>query len=115
MRSDLPTELYRVVLVDDHQHVHDAVTAVLRSVRDIRLVGAVYRGEDAVTLISTTKPDLVLMDVVMPGMDGAEATRTVLAAHPQTKILVLSSFADYEHIRVMLDSGATGYLVKDVI
>ncbi len=115
MSTDKPIDFYRVVLVDDHQHIHDAVAALLKTVSDIRLVGHGYRGEDAVELARTTKPDLMLMDVVMPGMNGAMATQAVLAAYPGTKVLVLSSFVDYEAIKGMLDSGAIGYLVKDVI
>jgi NarL family two-component system response regulator LiaR len=113
--NDKPIDFYRVALVDDHQNVHDAVSAVLKNVDDIRLVGHAYRGEDAVELTKTAKPDLILMDVVMPGMSGATATKAVLMAYPGTKILVLSSYVDYENIKEMLDSGAVGYLVKDVI
>jgi NarL family two-component system response regulator LiaR len=110
-----PIDFYRIVLVDDHQNVHDAVSAVLKDIPDMRLVGHAYRGEDAVELARTARPDLMLMDVVMPGMSGAMATKAVLTAFPDTKILVLSSFVDYENIKEMLDSGAVGYLVKDVI
>jgi DNA-binding NarL/FixJ family response regulator len=107
--------LIRVALVDDQQHIHDAVQAVLRAVDDITLVGQAYGGEDALGLCQRTQPDIMLMDVVMPTMNGAEATQQVLGAFPALKVLVLSSFREYEYIKAMLDSGAVGYLVKDAI
>jgi NarL family two-component system response regulator LiaR len=105
----------RVILIDDHQDIHDAVTALLRATDDILLVGQSYHGDDALELCRVTRPDLVLMDVVMPGLGGAEATRHLLAHYPSLKVLVLSSFREYEIIKAMLDAGASGYVVKDAI
>src|SRR5260221_13444198 len=105
MSTDKPIDFYRVVLVDDHQHIHDAVAALLKTVSDIRLVGHGYRGEDAVELARTTKPDLMLMDVVIPCMNGGMATQAVAAAYPGTKVLVPCSFVDYEAINALRDSG----------
>ncbi len=105
----------RVVLVDDHQHIHDVVIRLLKSVDDIHLVGQAYRGDDAVQMCALVKPDIVLMDVVMPGFDGAETARILLERCPGLRILALSSFSEYEYIKEMLDSGAKGYLVKSAI
>jgi NarL family two-component system response regulator LiaR len=105
----------RIIVVDDHQNIHDAITQLLKSASDIQLVGQAYRGEDAMRLCRMSRPDLVLMDVVMPGMSGVETTRALLKQQPGLKILVLSSFREYEYIKAMLDSGAIGYLVKDAI
>jgi NarL family two-component system response regulator LiaR len=105
----------RVVLVDDHQHIHDAVISLLKTVDDIRLVGQAYQGDDALQICQLATPDLVLMDVVMPGLNGSQATRALLKQNPAVRVLALSSYSEYEHIKDMLDSGATGYLVKNAI
>lgn len=105
----------KVVLVDDQQFVHEAVSALLRTCADIRLVGQAYNGQDALRLCEMTKPNLVLMDVVMPGMNAAETTETLLQKMPRLKVLVLSSYQEYEFIKTMLDSGAVGYIVKHSI
>jgi NarL family two-component system response regulator LiaR len=105
----------RVILIDDNQDIHDAVAALLRTTDDILLVGQSYSGDDALELCRVTRPDLALMDVVMPGLSGAEATRQLLAYCPSLKVLVLSSFREYEIIKAMLDAGASGYVVKDAI
>jgi NarL family two-component system response regulator LiaR len=105
----------RVVLVDDHQHIHDVVISLLKSVDDVCLVGQAYRGDDAIQISQITRPDLVLMDVVMPGISGAETTRALLEKYPNLRVLALSSYSEYEYIKEMLDSGARGYLVKSAI
>ncbi len=112
MGDDTPI---RVVLVDDHQHIHDIVISLLKSVDDIRLVGQAYQGDDALQICQMATPDLVLMDVVMPGASGSQTTRALLEKHPALRVLALSSYSEYEHIKEMLDSGATGYLVKNAI
>jgi DNA-binding NarL/FixJ family response regulator len=105
----------RVILVDDHQHIHEVVIRILKLVDDIRLVGQAYRGDDAIRLCQLVKPDLVLMDVVMPGFSGAQATRLLLEKYPSVRVLALSSFSEYEYIKEMLESGAKGYLVKSAV
>jgi len=107
------TEQIRIILVDDNQDIHDVVKKLIEQTNDITLVGQAYDGESGVSLCQIARPDLVLMDVVMPGMNGADATAAIMAQLPATKVLVLSSFHEYEYIRTMLDSGAIGYLVKD--
>lgn len=104
--------LIRVVLVDDHLHIHRAVQKILRTTKDISLVGQGANGQEGVSLCEQFQPDVVLMDVVMPIMDGIEATRKLHKNEPKIKILVLSSFQDHESVYTMLRNGAVGYITK---
>jgi DNA-binding NarL/FixJ family response regulator len=103
----------RVLVVDDHAVVRAGLEQLLATVPDVELAGAAADGERAVALARETAPDVVLMDLEMPGVDGREATRRILAERPDTRIVVLTSFADRERILGALDAGATGYLLKD--
>lgn len=103
----------RLIIIDDNPDIHDTIQRLIKPETDISLVGQAYDGKSGLQLCQLAKPDLVLMDVVMPEMNGAETTATILKHLPATKILALSSFREHEHIRKMLDSGAIGYLVKD--
>lgn len=105
----------RIILIDDHRHVHQAVSIILETVTDIVLVGQGSNGEEAITLCQQLQPDLVLMDVVMPIMDGVQATQQIRQQFPNTKILVLSSFQDHESVHAMLKSGAAGYITKSAL
>ena len=102
----------RVVLADDHAQMHRAVQVILGSTPDIKLVGQGANGEEAIALCEQYQPDIVLMDVVMPVMDGIEATQVISERFPEIKILVLSSFQDHESVYAMLRNGAVGYLTK---
>ena len=102
----------RVVLADDHAQMHRAVQVILGSTPDIKLVGQGANGEEAIALCEQYQPDIVLMDVVMPVMDGIEATQVISERFPEIKILVLSSFQDHESVYAMLKNGAVGYLTK---
>lgn len=103
----------RVVLVDDHLQTHRIVQATLGATSDIRLVGQGANGQEGIALCEQHQPDIVLMDVVMPVMDGIEATKILRERFPAIKILVLSSFHDHESVHAMLRNGAVGYLTKD--
>jgi NarL family two-component system response regulator LiaR len=103
----------RLVLVDDHRIVHQALAEMVSFVDDFELVAQGSNGQEAVHLCREYTPDIVLMDVVMPGMDGVEATKQILADNPSIKILALSSFQDDVSVNSMLRSGAIGYVLKN--
>jgi DNA-binding NarL/FixJ family response regulator len=103
----------RVLLVDDHQLVRAGVTTLLQSDPLIAVVGEARNGREAVESVEGTAPDVVLMDLSMPEMDGVEATRAVLALRPDTRVLVLTSFSDRQRVKDVLAAGAIGYVLKD--
>jgi len=105
----------RVVLVDDHLQMHKIVQTTLAATPDIILVGQGANGQDGIDLCKQYQPDIVLMDVVMPIMDGIEATKVLHERFPDIKILVMSSFHDHESVYAMLRNGAVGYLTKDTL
>ena len=110
-----PENPIRVVLVDDHAQIHGLVQSILGAAPDINLVGQGANGQDAVALCEQYLPDMVLMDVIMPVMDGIKATGILHERFPEIKILVLSSFQDHESVYAMLRNGAVGYLTKSSI
>lgn len=105
----------RVALVDDDKLIHEAVKIVLEQADDILFVGQVFRGSEAQEMVRLSRPDVVLMDVVMPMMKGDAVTRLLLSEWPNLKILVLSSYQDYDHVRSLMDAGAVGYVIKTAI
>ncbi|MFW0791335.1 response regulator transcription factor [Gordonia sp. CPCC 205333] len=102
-----------VLVVDDQAIVRDGLVTVLSLHDDIDVVGSVGDGAAAIVESASTTPDVVLMDLRMPGIDGVEATRRVLADRPETAVLVLTTYADDESIFTALRAGARGYLTKD--
>lgn len=104
--------MIRVVIADDHTVVRTGLDQLLSTEDDIELVGSAANGAEAVDLTEQTQPDVVLMDLSMPVMDGTEATRRIVAAHPDVRVVVLTSFADDRHIADALDAGAVGYVLK---
>jgi DNA-binding NarL/FixJ family response regulator len=103
----------RIVLVDDHAVVRTGLAQLLDGSEGIEVVGAAATGAEAVVVVRDTRPDVVLMDLQMPEMDGVAATRRLLAETPGTQVLVLTSYSDAERIVAALDAGAVGYLLKD--
>jgi DNA-binding NarL/FixJ family response regulator len=103
----------RVMIADDHPVVRRGVAELLAAADDIELVGAAVDGEEAIALATEHRPDVVLMDMSMPTLDGIEATRRIVAAWPEAKVVALTSFDDRERIVAVLDAGAVGYLLKD--
>jgi NarL family two-component system response regulator LiaR len=101
-----------VVLVDDQFDIHRVVQEILAATEDIRMVGQCANGREAIEVCEHVDPDVVLMDVVMPIMDGIEATKALKDHDPPPKILVLSSYQDHESVYAMLQNGAVGYLTK---
>jgi len=103
----------RVLLADDHDVVRRGLTALLDGAPGFAVVAAAADGAEAVTLAAEHEPDVILMDLSMPGVDGIEATRQVVAEWPEARIVVLTSFSERERILDALDAGAVGYLLKD--
>lgn len=103
-----------VLLVDDHKVVRQGVRAFLQTQTDIEVVGEADSGGTAVALVAEHAPDVVLMDLVMPGMDGVTATRQVKAQSPRTQIIMLTSYHQDEHIFPAIRAGALSYLLKDI-
>jgi Response regulator containing a CheY-like receiver domain and an HTH DNA-binding domain len=103
----------RVMVVDDHAIVRQGISDVLAADEDIEIVALVASGEEAVSLAAKLHPDVALMDLSMPGMDGVEATRRMIGASPGVRVVMLTSFAEPEHVNDALDAGAVGYLLKD--
>ena len=104
----------RVMLVDDHAVVRSGLSAFLLAFEDLELVGEVRSGEEAVRLCDQYQPDVVLMDLVMPGMDGATATDLIRKKCPQIQVIALTSFKEKDLVEGALKAGAIGYLLKDV-
>jgi NarL family two-component system response regulator LiaR len=103
-----------VLIVDDHGMVRQGLRTYLSLMEDIKVVGEAQNGSEAVAQVRRLKPDVVLMDLVMPQMDGIEATRQISELQPETKIIVLSSFTEDDKVFPAIKSGAAGYLLKDI-
>ncbi len=102
-----------VLVADDHAVVRDGLKAILEAQADMRVVGLAADGREAVTLAAELKPEVVVMDISMPDMNGVEAARKIHAARPETRIVMLSMHSDAEHVYRALEAGATGYLLKN--
>ncbi len=108
-----PQQKIQVILVDDHITIHLELGEMLKLMDDIELVAQASNGLDAVRLCEQHQPDVVLMDVMMPGMDGIEATRAICAQHPQIKVLAMSGLDTPDAVQAMIDAGAVGYVLKE--
>ena len=104
----------RILIVDDHPMVTDGIQAILETYDDIHVVGTLNNGQDAVGMIDDLAPDVVLLDLNMPGLSGLNATEMILEKRPQTRILILSMHDSPEYISTALSHGARGYILKDV-
>jgi DNA-binding NarL/FixJ family response regulator len=105
--------MIRLLLADDHAVVRAGLARLVETFDGVELVGAAADGAEAAELAAELDPDVVLMDLEMPEVDGIEATRRIRAGRPETAVLVLTSFSDRERILRALDAGAAGYLLKD--
>lgn len=105
--------MIRLVIADDHAVVRAGLAQLVETFDDVELVGTAANGEEAVRLVDELAPDVVLMDLEMPVVDGIEATRRVKAGRPEVAVVILTSFSDRERILRALDAGAVGYLLKD--
>ena len=104
----------RIVLAEDHALVREGIRDLLRQERDMEVVGEAENGEEAVQLARTVKPDVVVLDIAMPKLNGIEATRLIKAERPATSILVLTAYDNEEFILAILEAGASGYLLKNI-
>ena len=108
------SEPIRILLVDDHKIVRQGVRAFFDALEGIEVIGEAGSGAAAVKMIEEHVPDVVLMDLIMPGMDGVEANRLAKSISPRTQIVVLTSYHEDEHIFPALQAGALSYILKDV-
>ena len=112
--TTLPSQPIRVMLVDDHTMVRRGLAAFLKVFDDLQLAGEAESGETAIQLCGEILPDVVLMDMVMPDMDGATATRAIRQQFPQVQVIALTSFKEGDLVKNALQAGAIGYLLKDL-
>lgn len=103
----------KVIVVDDQTVVREGLVLILGLLPDVVVAGSAANGEEALGLVATERPDIVLMDLRMPHMDGVEATRRIQAQFPETHVLVLTTYSDDESILAALKAGARGYITKD--
>lgn len=108
------TRKIRVLLVDDHTVVRRGLRKILESTNDVEVVGELGSGFEAITTAAELHPDVVLMDVSLPDLNGIEATRRITAGTPGAQVLMLSMHADEQYVLASMEAGAKGYLVKDV-
>lgn len=106
--------MIRIVIADDHHVVRRGLLFFLKTQKDIEIVGEAKNGKEAVELAATLKPDVVLMDLVMPELDGIEATKQIMERKIPSKVLILTSFSDQDHVIPAIRAGASGYQLKDV-
>ena len=106
--------MIRVLIADDHHVVRRGLLFFLKTQKDIEVVGEAKNGLEAVELVASLKPDIVLMDLVMPEMDGIQATKKIKKQWPTIQILMLTSFSDKDHVLPALQAGASGYQLKDI-
>ena len=111
-RGDGPDRI-TVVVVDDHEVIRAGLRMLLSRFPDLALVGEAGDGEHSLALVDRERPDVVLMDLSMPHMDGVTATSRLVAAHPEIRVVALTTFADRDHVTAAIDAGAVGYLLKD--
>lgn len=112
--NDPASQLIRVMLVDDHAMVRRGLSTFLKIFDDLQLVGEAESGEAAIQLCAEVLPDVILMDMILPNMDGAACTRVIRQRFPQVQVIALTSFKTGDLVRQALEAGAIGYLLKDV-
>ena len=108
------SDAIRVMIVDDHDMVRRGLTAFLKAKTDLELVGEARNGKEALKVCEQVQPDVILMDLVMPEMSGAEATKSIREGCPEVQVIALTSFEDKELVREALQAGAISYLLKNV-
>jgi len=113
-RPNPSDDTLRVMLVDDHAIVREGLRALLEENAHVQIVGEASNGDEATEMAARLKPNLVLIDLKMPGMSAPDAIRVIRARNPSTQVLVLTSYVDDEQVQAVLGAGALGYVLKDV-
>jgi DNA-binding NarL/FixJ family response regulator len=108
------SNLISILIVDDHEVVRNGIRSYLETIKDFDVVGEAESGEKAVKMVSELIPDIVLLDLIMPGMDGVETTRQIKKISPRTQVVVLTSYHEDVHIFPALKAGAISYILKDM-
>jgi two-component system, NarL family, response regulator NreC len=103
----------KILLVDDNKIVIEGIRSLLSSEKELTVVGEANDGLEAIELVLTLKPDMVIMDISMPNMNGIDATREILSINPKIKVIALSVHSEWAYVADMIESGASGYLLKD--
>jgi len=106
--------LVSILIVDDHEVVRNGIRSYLETIKDFEVVGEAESGEKAIKMVSELIPDIVLLDLIMPGMDGVETTRQIKKISPRTQVVVLTSYHEDVHIFPALKAGAISYILKDM-
>ena len=106
--------MIKVLIADDHHVVRRGLLFFLKTQKDMDVVGEAKNGREAVEMTASLKPDIVLMDLVMPEMDGIQATKRIKEKFPETEVLMLTSFSDRDHVIPAIEAGAAGYQLKDI-
>lgn len=106
--------MVKVLIADDHHVVRRGLMFFLKTQKDIEVVGEAVNGKEAVEMAGRLEPDIILMDLIMPEMDGIQATRNIKKQHPDIIVLMLTSFSDRDHVVPAMEAGAAGYQLKDI-
>jgi len=104
----------RILIVDDHHVVRRGLVFFLRTQKDLEIIGEAANGREAIEQAQLLKPDIILMDLIMPEMDGIQATKIIKEKQPEIKIMMLTSFSDQDHVIPALEAGASGFQLKDI-
>ena len=106
--------MIKVLIADDHHVVRRGLLFFLKTQKDIQVIGEAKNGKEAIELTAELQPDIVLMDLMMPVMDGIQATKHIKESYPQVEVLILTSFSDRDHVIPAIEAGAAGYQLKDI-
>jgi DNA-binding NarL/FixJ family response regulator len=107
------SDIVSIVIVDDHAVVRRGLRELISTISECEAIGEAANGEEAIRVVNELRPDIVLMDISMPVMDGVEATRAIMAAHPDTRVIMLTSDSAKSRVLGALEAGAAAYVLKD--